>query len=165
MFAPEEEDLSKGILEAIDMDIYRVKRQAAHRVQLADEEVETDPVPTDGGGHKPDAKLDQISNIINSFNDLLGKINWQDANRIRRLIANDIPRKVAANPAYQNAKQNSDKHNARIEHNKALGGAIVGLMQDDTELIKQFSYDGGFKRWLADTTFAVTYNMPGPSSS
>ena len=50
--APREEDLSKGILEAIDMDSYRVEKQAAQRVQLADQDVEIDPVPTDGGGHK-----------------------------------------------------------------------------------------------------------------
>ena len=33
--APVEEDLSKGILEAIDMDSYRVEKQAAMKIQLA----------------------------------------------------------------------------------------------------------------------------------
>ena len=62
--APQEEDLSKGILEAIDMDSYRVEKQAAQRVQLADQDAEIDPVPTDGGGHKPEPELDRLSNII-----------------------------------------------------------------------------------------------------
>src|SRR5664280_344716 len=35
--APTEEDLSKGILEAIDMDSYRVERKAAMKIALADE--------------------------------------------------------------------------------------------------------------------------------
>jgi type I restriction enzyme, R subunit len=161
--APQEEDLSKGILEAIDMDSYRVEKQAAQRVQLADEDVEIDPVPTEGGGHKPEPELDRLSNIIKSFNDLFGNITWQDADRIRQLIANDIPNKVAANAAYQNAKQNSDKQNARIEHDKALGGVIVGLMKDDTELFKQFSDNPDFKRWLTDTIFTATYDRPNPS--
>lgn len=155
--APLEQDLSKGILEAIDMDSYRVEKQAAQRVQLADQDVEIGPVPSDGGGHKADPELDRLSNIIRGFNDLFGNIAWEDGDRIRQLIANEIPNKVAANAAYQNAKQNSDKQNARIEHDKALGGVIIGLMKDDTELFKQFSDNPEFKRWLADTIFAATY--------
>ena len=163
--APREEDLSKGILEAIDMDSYRVEKKAAQRVQLADQDVEIDPVPTDGGGHKADPELDRLSNIIRGFNDLFGNIAWEDGDRIRQLIATDIPNKVAANAAYQNAKQNSDKQNARIEHDKALGSVIIGLMKDDTELFKQFSDNPEFKRWLADTIFSATYDRPAPAAS
>jgi type I restriction enzyme R subunit len=163
--APREDDLSKGILEAIDMDSYRVEKQAAQRVQLTDQNAEIDPVPTDGVGHKSEPELDRLSNIIRSFNDLFGNITWTDSDRIRQLIATDIPNKVAANEAYQNAKQNSDKQNARIEHDKALAGVIVGLMKDDTELFKQFSDNPEFKRWLTDTVFAATYDRPKGTTS
>ena len=163
--APREEDLSKGILEAIDMDSYRVEKQAAQRVQLSDQDAEIDPVPADGGGHKAEPELDRLSNIIRSFNDLFGNISWTDADRIRQLIATEIPHKVAANPAYRNAKENSDKQNARIEHDKALAGVIVGLMKDDTELFKQFSDNPEFKRWLTDTIFSATYDRPAPTAS
>ena len=158
--APREEDLSKGILEAIDMDSYRVEKQAAQRMQLADQDAEIDPVPTDGGGHMAEPELDRLSNIIRGFNDLFGNITWADTDRIRRLIATEIPDKVAANAAYQNAKQNSDKQNARIEHDKALSGVIISLMKDDTELFKQFSDNPEFKRWLTDTVFAATFDRP-----
>ena len=90
--APRENDLSKGILEAIDMDSYRVEKQAVQRVQLTDQDVEIDPVPTDGGGHKADPELDRLSNIIRGFNDLFGNITWEDGDRIRQLIATEIPR-------------------------------------------------------------------------
>ena len=160
--APREEDLAKGILEAIDMDSYRVEKQAAQRIQLADQDAEIDPVPTEGGGRKAEPELDRLSNIIRSFNDLFGNIGWEDGDRIRDLIATEIPNKVAANVAYQNAKQNSDKQNARIEHDRALANVIIGLMKDDTELFKQFSDNPEFKRWLADTTFSATYDWPAP---
>ncbi|AWM04422.1 type I restriction endonuclease subunit R [Bradyrhizobium amphicarpaeae] len=160
--APREEDLSKGILEAIDMDSYRVEKQATQRVQLIDQDAEIDPVPTDGGGHRAEPELDRLSNIIRSFNDLFGNITWADTDRIRHLIATVIPDKVAANPAYQNAQKNSDKQNARIEHDKALASVIIGLMKDDTELFKQFSDNPEFKRWLTDTVFTATYDRPTP---
>ena len=50
--APKEEDLSRGILEAIDMDSYRVEKKASIKIQLPDEDGEIEPVPTTGGGRK-----------------------------------------------------------------------------------------------------------------
>src|SRR6185503_16426985 len=59
--APIEEDLSKGILDAIDMDSYRVEKQAARRIQLPDEDASIEPVPTTGGGRNPEPELDRLS--------------------------------------------------------------------------------------------------------
>jgi len=160
--APRDEDLSKGILDAIDMDSYRVEKQAVQRILLTDQNAEIDPVSTDGGGQRTEPDLDRLSHIIQGFNDLFGNITWEDGDRIRHLIATEIPNKVAANAAYQNAKQNSDKQNARIEHDKALGAVIISLMKDDTELFRQFSDNPDFKRWLADTIFSATYSQPTP---
>ena len=155
--APKEEDLSKGILEAIDMDSYRVEKRAAMHIQIADADAEIEPVPTSGGGRKPEPELDRLSNILKTFNDQFGNIPWTDADRIHRLITEEIPAKVSADTAYHNAKKHSDKQNARIEHDKALGRVIVSLMKDDTELFKQFQDNEGFRRWLTDTVFAMTY--------
>ena len=44
--APREEDLSKGILDAIDMDSYRVEKRVVQKILLPDEDAEIDPVPT-----------------------------------------------------------------------------------------------------------------------
>ena len=66
--APVEEDLSRGILEAIDMDSYRVEKQSAHKILLPDVDAEIEPVPASGGGHKADPELDRLSNIIRAFN-------------------------------------------------------------------------------------------------
>lgn len=155
--APQEEDLSKGILDAIDMDSYRVEKQAAQRIQLADSDAEIDPVPTDGAGRRVEPELERLSRIVDAFNEMFGGIEWEDSDRIRRLITQEIPERVAADPAYRNARVNSDKQNARIEHDKALAGVIVGLMKDDTQLFKQFSDNPDFKRWLTDLVFSATY--------
>jgi type I restriction enzyme, R subunit len=155
--APKEEDLSKGILDAIDMDSYRVEKQATQHIQLADSDAEIDPVPTDGTGRRIEPELERLSRIVDAFNEMFGGIEWEDTDRIRRLITEEIPERVAADPAYKNARANSDKQNARIEHDKALANVIVGLMKDDTQLFKQFSDNPDFKRWLADIVFSATY--------
>ncbi|MDP7152635.1 MAG: hypothetical protein QGI70_16905 [Paracoccaceae bacterium] len=74
-----------------------------------------------------------------------------------KVIAEELPTKVAADKAYQNAMKNSDKQNARIEHDKALERAVIELLTDHTELFKQFSDNPSFKKWLSETIFAATY--------
>ena len=155
--APKEEDLSKGVLESIDMESYRSEVRDAMRLTLPDEDAEIDPVPTSGGGRIPEPELDRLSNIIRSFNDQFGNIDWKDADRIRQVIAEEIPGKVAADEAYQNAIRNSDQAAARLEHDRALQKVVIGMLTDHTELFKQFSDNPGFKKWLADTVFSATY--------
>jgi len=155
--APKEEDLSKGVLEAVDMDSYRAEVKASIKIALADQDGEVDPVPTEGGGHMPEPELDLLSNIIKAFNEMFGNIDWKDRDRIQRVITEEIPAKVAADKAYQNAKKNSDRQNARIEHDAALERVILDLLNDHAELYQQFYENPAFKKWLTDSNFAATY--------
>ena len=159
--APVEEDLSKGILEAIDMDSYRVEKRAAMKIQLPDVDAEIEPVPTSAGGRIPEPELDRLSNILKAFNDQFGNVPWTDTDRVHQLITVDIPAKVAADTAYMNAIKHSDRQNARIEHDKALGRVMTAVLKDDTELFKQFSDNESFRRWLTDTVFGLTYEQRG----
>ena len=155
--APAEDDLSKGILEAIDMDSYRIEKQSAMEILLPDKDAEIEPVPATGGGGVPEPEMDRLSNIIKAFNEQFGGIGWEDSDRLHRLITEEIPAKVAADSAYRNAQKNSDRQNARIEHDKALDRVMIGILQDDSVLFKQFTDDEGFRRWLSDTVFGLTY--------
>lgn len=154
--APVEEDLSRGILETIDMDSYRLEKRATMALQLPDEDATIDPVPASAGGRVGEPELDYLSNIVGAFNQLWGNIEWSDEDKIMKVIA-ELPAEVAADEAYQNAIRNSDKENARIEHNRALSRAIVKLVHDHTELFKQYQENESFKQWLSDSNFAATY--------
>ena len=155
--SPVEEDLSKGILETIDMDSYRVEKKRMQKIMLADEDAEIDPVPGGGVGGKGEVEIDRLSVIIEQFNDLFGGISWEDADRVHQMILETIPARVAEDTAFQNARQNSDRDNARIEHDKALRRVMMSIMKDDTELFRQFVDNEGFRRWLGDTVFGLAY--------
>ena len=105
-----------------------------------------------------------MSNIIKTFNDLFGNIEWKDADKIRKVIAEEIPAKVARDTAYQNAQKNSSKQNAKLEHDRALGRVVLALLADHTELFKQFSDNPSFKRWLTDSVFEATYRVEAKSA-
>ena len=160
--APEEEDLSKGILDAIDMDSYRVEKRAVQEIMLHDEDAEIEPVPSSGGGHVPEPELDRLSNILQAFNDLFGDISWDDRDRVGELITKTIPAKVAADAAFRNARQNSDDANARIEHDKVLARIVTGMVNDDAELFKQFMDNPDFKRWMTTVVFEGACEATGP---
>ena len=158
--APVEEDPSRGILDAIDMDSYRVEKQAVQDLQLPDRDAEVPPVPVEGGGQKPEPEMDSLSHILREFNDRFGNIEWKDQDKIAKVIAEELPAKVAGDRAYRNAMDNSDEQNARVEHDNALQRAMTELLADHTELFKQFSDNPSFRKWLSETVFRETYR-PG----
>ncbi len=152
--APKEEDLSKGILEAIDMDSYRVEKKAAMTIALADDDAEIDPVPTDAGGRKSEPELDRLSNILKTFNEQFGTL-FTDTDRVAKRIREDIAPKVAADVAYQNAKENTP-HTARMAHDQALAKVMQHLLTDDTQVYKQFVENESFKRFVGDMVYTIT---------
>ena len=158
--APEDEDLSKGILESIDMDSYRVEKKATEKIFLAEEDGEIDPGSITGGGRKPEPELDVLSRIIKAFNDLFGDIPWENADRVQRLVTEEIPEGVAKDPAYCNAKANSDEQNARVEHDAALKRVMMSVLNDDMQLYKEFADNESFKRWMTESSFRLTYQQP-----
>ncbi len=152
--APKEEDLAKGILEAIDMDSYRVEKKAAMKIAMADKDAEIEPVPTDAHGHKPEPEMDRLSSILKSFNEQFGTL-FTDTDRVAKRIRDDIAPKVAADAAYINAKQNTP-HTARMAHDQALDKAMQTLLKDDTQVYKQFVENESFRRFVADAVYAAT---------
>ena len=108
-------------------------------------------------GTKLEPEMDRLSNIVRDFNDRFGSIEWKDQDKIERLISEELPAKVAADQAYQNAIANSDPQNARIEHDRALERAMTDLIADQTEFFKQVSDNESFRRWISEMVFAATY--------
>jgi type I restriction enzyme R subunit len=154
--APDGPDLSRGIIEAIDMDSYRSEKQATMKIILADDDAEIEPIPVGGGGRKPEPELDRLSNIIKSFNEQFSTL-FTDVDRVSKRIQEDIAPKVAADQAYQNAKLNTP-NTTRMEHDKVLMRVMQTLLKDDTETYKQFVQNESFKRYVSDMVFQMTYN-------
>ena len=45
----------------------------------------------------------------------------------------------------------------RIELDKAVSRVMNSMINDDTQLFRKFADDEGFKRWLTDAVFDLTY--------
>ena len=152
--APIDEDLATGITDTIDMDSYRVEKKALLKIALADSDAEIEPVPVEVGGHKGQPELDRLSQILKTFNDNFGTL-FTDGNRVAKRIREDIAPKVAANAAYQNAKENTP-HTARMAHDQALGKAMRILLKEDTQIYQLFVENDSFRRTVGDMVYAMT---------
>jgi type I restriction enzyme R subunit len=151
---PVDDDLSKGIIQTIDMDSYRVEKKKALEIPLPDADAEIDPIPVEKGGRKPEPEIDTLTHILDAFNAQFGTL-FTDSDRVIRRFKEDIAPKVAADPAYQNARANTPS-TARIEYEKALEKVMLTLLRDDTQVYKQFVENDAFKRSVSDMVYALT---------
>lgn len=160
--SPQNDDLSEGILSAVDLDSYRNEAWEAVAIKLEDEDAEIDPVPTGKVGHIVEPEMDPLSQIISEFNDMFGNIQWNDADNVQQQLLR-IPVMVSHDEKYRNAMKNSDEQEARTEGERALQQVIFSIMADNMELFKQFQDNPSFKKWLTDMVFNLTYNKEGKS--
>lgn len=160
--SPQTDDLSEGILAAVDLDSYRNEAREAIAIRLEDEDAEIAPIPTGKIGHIVETEMDPLSHIISEFNDMFGNIQWNDADNVQRQLL-QIPAMVSHDEKYRNAMKNSDEQEARTESERALQQVIFSIMADNMELFKQFQDNPSFKKWLTDMVFNLTYNKEGKS--
>ena len=153
--APEEDDLSKGILETVDMDTYRTEKQATVRIALEDEDAEIDPIQAERAGGVQAPLMEFLSTILDEFNK-----NWGNAFSNPDHVSETIktmPDRVNEDEAYQNAKMHSDRQNARVEHDAALKRQITAALRDNTELYRKYTEDQAFQGDLNEMIFRLTY--------
>ncbi len=146
--APEEDDLSKGMLELMDLDSYRIDKQNQQRRSLPDGDATLDPAPVSGGGFTSQPELDPLSVILTSFNEQYGT-SFKDEDHIRRLIRDEIAPQVAQDQRYQNARANTP-NTAEIELEAALNRVVDPLFLDQTEFYKQFKDNNLFRNFVRE---------------
>ena len=141
--APEEQDLSLGILEAVDMETYRTEKQATVQIALEDKDAEIEPIQAERGGGVQEPLLELLSLILDEFNKTWGN-SFSNPDHVSEIIK-DMPDRVNEDEAYQNAKMNSDRQNARIEHDAAMKRQITAMLRDNTELYRKYTEDQAFQ--------------------
>lgn len=153
---PIDEDLADGILETIDLDSYRAEKNKTMNLVISEDEVEAlDPARAGAAGGRPEAEMDFLSNIIETFNDRY--YSELEDPELAIKLTKDLPEMVANDEKYQNAIKYSDKQNARIEGERALDRAMMSIMGTSMELFKLWTDNNSYNKELADTIFSSTY--------
>lgn len=154
--SPSGDDLSEGILDAVDFDSYKNTILEERRLSLEDSDSEIEPIPVGASKGISSPEMERLSNIITSFNNRFGDIDWTDIDKIKKQIS-EIPEEVSRNEAYQNAIKNADRETAKIESDRALMQIILNSMASGVELYKQYQDNPSFQKWLQEFVFDNTY--------
>lgn len=149
---PKEEDLSLGILDNVDLDSYRLEKQKEMNIVLENKEGELE-VQGLGVGRKGEIEIDTLDNIVNSFNDVFGNIEWQNKDNVVRQIK-ELPNILFGKETLKNAFLNSDDENIKIEYSNVLKEVMREIMKDNMELFLQFTTNDLFNKWLSSKVFS-----------
>ncbi len=149
---PSDGDLAKGILEAVDLDSYRLSKTTTDNIKLAGEE-EIDPTPPIMKGKKGENEFEQLQAIINEFNARFGIDKWTDDDKVKNFLFMQLPADLGKDEATVNAVKNSDKQNAKITSDKKVEDLMQDVIFTYTDLYKKFTDDADFKRQYLDFVF------------
>lgn len=148
---PEGKDLSAGILESVDLESYRLEKKKTIDIILEDEDGRVEGLSI-GAGKKKSVELDSLENIVSTFNDIFGNIEWQDKDNVARQIK-ELPAMVMKNEKFKNALKNSDLENIKREYQSALKEVFRIIMKDNIELFGQWTKNSNFNKWLNNLIF------------
>jgi hypothetical protein len=112
------------------------------------------PRPDSRGRPQERARAWSLEQHPQDFNEQFGTL-FTDTDRVAKRIRDDIAPKVAADAAYQNARENTP-HTARMAHAQALGKVMQHLLKDDTQVYKQFVENESFRRFVSEMVYAIT---------
>ncbi len=148
----ENDDLAKGILEAVDLDSYRLTRITEDDIKLAGGG-ELNPTPPIMKGSKGENEFEKLEAIINEFNTRFGIDSWTDDDKIKQFLFHQLPAQFAKDQATVNTVNNSDKQNAKITSDKKVEDLMQDVIFTYTDLYKKFTDDKDFKRQYLDFVF------------
>jgi len=153
--APDDPDLSKGILDAIDMESYRVQAQATMAILLEDVDGVVEPPPMGDGGFVPVPEIEPLSLIIRAFNDLFADAGFTEDDRIKamRQIEGPIMAALAESSVLSNSLRNSSEDNTRATFHSLFQEAMVNNVDLITQVYAKQDADEVFQQQLERMVF------------
>ena len=94
-----------------------------------------------------------FENILSSFNQRFGDIEWSDKDKVRQILTKQLPDEMKANKEIMDAIQHSDKQNAKISSDKKLKELMEQYLFSQTEIYKKFTTDKDFQRRYKEFIF------------
>jgi len=165
--APDDPDLAKGILEAIDMESYRVEARQTIALTLEDDDGEIAPSPTGQGGFQPEPELDRLSSILESFNDMFADANFSDEDRIQALdnIRGPIMQMLAGDDLLEATLRNSDTQNTMVRFRDVFEKALISNISNNTKMFTTKQDNPSFEQQLESMVFELykTHMLGGKS--
>ena len=148
-----DEDLAQGIIDAIDMDSYRPIKQGKDEIILDDDTGILYPIPDKNVGGIREPELDTLENILKTFNQRFGDIDWTDKDKVNEILTKQIPDAIKKDAKLMNNIIYSDRKDAKELSDKKVDYLMQQYLSTQIEIYKKFSTDPEFKKQYEDFIF------------
>lgn len=146
------DDFTKGLIEDIDFDKYRLQKQEERAIVLENENASVDPIPVGQGGGKREPILDNLSNIVEEFNELYGNIDWKNPEEVKKQIE-ELPIRISDSVDFVNAVRNGDKQVAQITFNDDITAIVAAMLEEKTEFVQTYFANTDFRNFVNAKVF------------
>lgn len=144
-----ENPLPYEVLQAIDMETYKIERKGYTNVLLEDTEGLIDPMGGGGDKGKMEDGKDALSRIIKEINERYGT-NFTDSDRI---ILNGLSAKLFENEALKGSIQNNSKDSAKLKFDELFQSELVDMLDNHFNLYQKLDQNPELKNFVQERVF------------
>ena len=137
------------VLEAVDMDSYKIRRIAETKIKLEDTEGTIQPMGSGADNFKVEEQIDPLSKIIKDINDRFGT----SFNSTDKVILNTLSKKLLENNALKGSIQNNNRDAAKIKFDGLFQAELVSMLNSHFDLYKKLDANPELKRYVNDKIF------------
>lgn len=134
------DDLTEGLLDAVDFDRYRQEKVDERDIQLENTDTEIPPVPTSINDVAAEPDMEHLSVIEQLFNDLFGNTNWKDSDIVRHQLYT-VVENVKQDDTVVNSMLNSDEETAHQDSDESVQANMSNVTDASTELMTRYWQD------------------------
>lgn len=149
------EDLAQGILDAIDLDSYRLQKQGEFRITL--EQGDELMPASDYVSKVAEPEMETLSNIVKAFNERFGT-SFTNEDKVRKMAADlmqDVKDDKKAMENITASLNKNDSQNAQITFTDILKEKMIEHIDSNFEVFKEFNDNKEFREFLAGQMFKL----------
>lgn len=137
------------VLQAVDMDSYKIQKVAEAMIRLENADGEIEPMGTGESGKISEEETDPLSKIIREINDRFGTV-FSDKDKV---ILNTLSQKLLQNHSLEGSIKNNTKNAAKIKFNELFKDELVDMLNSHFDLYKKLDESPELKEFVNDRIF------------
>lgn len=137
------------VLEAVDMDSYKIQKQANVNIILEDTEGVAGPMGSGSGYGIVGEEIDPLSKIIKDINERFGTAF--DTND--KVILNSLSQKLLNNQSFEGSIKNNSENAAKIKFNSLFQEELIVMLNSHFDLYKKLDENPELKKYVNDKIF------------
>jgi type I restriction enzyme, R subunit len=144
-----ENPLPYEVLEAIDMETYRIEKKVETNLSLENAEGVIDPMG--GGGEKgiTEDEKDALSKIIKEVNERYGT----SFNNSDKVILNDLSKRLLESEVLLGSVKNNSKDAAKLKFDQLFQDELVGVLDNHFSLYQKLDQSPELKKFVQERVF------------